>query len=292
MSNTLGTISAAIVAQEALTKLEAQFPLLTKVTSNFGADNIGYGSTINTRILSDVTAQDYDATNGYVPYAATGSNVSVTINKHKHATVAFNDQENSVGVDWVGNFSDAIADGLGNAMVDDLFALVTTSNFSNATTVTSVAFDRTSIIKANGALSTRKIAKANRYAVVNPTYYAALAEDSSLANQAFYAKSNLAETGIVPFVGGCEIIESSVPTNSQGLVGLVYHPSALVIATRVPSVPETSLGEVTVVSSPKLGVSVQVRKFYDIAKGQTVISANIMYGVAVGNPLALQRFKE
>ena len=90
MSNTLNGINLAVIAQDSLTTLLAQFPLVNKFTTDFGGDILQRGESVTTRIASGVSATDI-AQNGYATSDVTSSAKTVTLNQHKGFVMGFKD---------------------------------------------------------------------------------------------------------------------------------------------------------------------------------------------------------
>ena len=95
MANTLGTLNGAIIAKRALATLLEEFPFLSKITTDFSDEGALYNQQINVKLPTAVTAGDYNTTTGYVSQDVTQVDVPVTINKHKHVSFGFTDQERS-----------------------------------------------------------------------------------------------------------------------------------------------------------------------------------------------------
>ena len=130
-----------------------------------------------------------------------------------------------------------------------------------------------------------------RYAVLNPSFYGALLNDTTVvANPQI--TGDLVRTAGIGNVAGFNINQySAVPGNSITLGGFFAQQEALLIATRVPEVP-TGVpipGEISVVTEPRTGLSVQVRENYDVVKGQLQRTYALIYGVKAGEPASLVR---
>src|SRR4051794_21355667 len=114
MANSLGTISVNVIAQEALEYLAAQYPLIGQITTDFSNESAQYNASIISTIPSVGGVSDFSATNGYVASAATGNDVSVTLNKFKHSTFSISDLEaSSTNMNLVDTYARSFAEGLG-----------------------------------------------------------------------------------------------------------------------------------------------------------------------------------
>ena len=130
MSNTLGGINLQVIAQDSLTTLLAQFPLVNKFTTDFGGDILNRGESVTTRLASGVSATDI-AASGYTRSDVSSTAKTVTLNKHKGFVMGFSDGEVSKGGYDVlrRTFIRPAAHAVVKAVMDDVFALVDGTNF-------------------------------------------------------------------------------------------------------------------------------------------------------------------
>jgi hypothetical protein len=146
-------------------------------------------------------------------------------------------------------------------------------------------------VSAGITLNNSNVPVNGRYAVLNPSFYGALLNDTTVvANPQI--TGDLVRTAGIGNVAGFNINQySAVPSNSITLGGFFAQQEALLIATRVPEVP-TGVpipGEISVVTEPRTGLSVQVRENYDVVKGMLQRTYALIYGVKAGEPASLVR---
>jgi len=292
MPNSIGTTNANVIAQRALEILVADYSFLKNSVSDFSSEAAKYGASIYTHRISATTAQDYSQANGYVATATTQTDVQITLNKFKHVTYSVDDQERtSSNINLIERFAGAAAHALGLQMVGDLLALVTSSTFTSALTVASSAFSYRSVVSAGITLNNNNAPVNGRYAVLNPSFYGALLNDTTVvANPQI--TGDLVRTAGIGNVAGFNISAySAIPSNSITLGGFFAQQEALLIAARVPEVP-TGVpipGEISVVTEPRTGLSVQVREAYSVQTGQLSRTYALIYGVKAGEPASLFR---
>jgi hypothetical protein len=82
----------------------------------------------------------------------------------------------------------------------------------------------------------------------------------------------------------------NLPTTGS-MVGFAMHPRALALATRVPNdytaaLPGSNYGNVSQVTDPDTGITVMVTQYVDHNAGTSNYRVAVMYGVAVGDPVA------
>lgn len=295
MSNTLGGINLTVIAQDSLTTLLAEFPLISKFSTNFGGEIATKGETVTTRIASAVNATDIGA-NGYAKSNVTSTAKSVTLSNHKGFVMGFSDGEVAKGGYDVlrKTFIRPAAHAVSKAVLDDIFALVTSSNFtSTGYSGTVAAFDADAVAGLSQTLTDANVAQAGRLLIVRPSLYTALARDNSI--QAAYASGTNAPLteNILPRVHGFEVNQySALPNGTLGgafsgldnnLKGIAVSPEAFIIAARLPALPTNWYGNVATAVDEKSGLAVQVREWYDGDAGEQKLSMSILYGVAVGS---------
>jgi len=292
MPNSIGTTNANVIAQRALEILVADYSFLRASVTDFSSEAAKYNASVFTHRISATTAQDYSQANGYVATATTQTDVQITLNKFKHVSYSVDDQERtSSNINLIERFAGAAAHALGLQMVGDLLALVTSSTFTSALTVASSAFSYRSVVSAGITLNNNNAPANGRYAVLNPSFYGALLNDSTVvANPQI--TGDLVRTAGIGNVAGFNISAySAIPSNSITLGGFFAQQEALLIAARVPEVP-TGVpipGDISVVTEPRTGLSVQVREAYSVQTGQLSRTYALIYGVKAGEPNSLVR---
>jgi P22 coat protein - gene protein 5 len=293
MANSLGTITPALIAQEALPILTDLFPIVKAFVTDFSNEAVLFNQTVYSRIPSVGTAQAYDTVNGYTPATGTLTDVPVTINLHKHASLAFNDQEmSSTNLNLIEQFATDLAAQMGNDIMSSVAALFTTGNYSSA-----VALSGASITRVNGIVAARQVLESNkvptndRFFITSPVTEAQLLADDSIVKMTWGAQG-VSEVGI-PDIHGFKFGNyTSLPTTG-GLCAAALQKAAVVIAGRVPELPpERGVAVpalITNVTDPKSGLTLQVREFYLPALGKYQVTYTWMYGVAVGSAKSLVR---
>ena len=292
MSNTLGALNAALIAQEGLALLVAKYPVIGQITTDFSNEPVHLNQDLTTRIPSVGTVQDYDATNGYVPANISNTDVTITLNKFKHATFALSDAElSSTNRNLIAEYSKSFADSIGLGVMADIAALFTAANYSNTTVVTLANSNRKSVIVAANAALNKRNAMSDRFGVLNPDLVNALWSDDSIVYMT--AGGTGIEAGQLPVIHNVAISEYSALPTTGNLTGVIGAKDSIVFASRTPSdagfadLPAT--GRVSVVTDPKSGLSVQVREFYNGQTGKRQVTFALIYGLGVGNPASLQR---
>ena len=292
MSNTLGGINLQVIAQDSLTTLLAQFPLVNKFTTDFGGDTLQRGESVTTRIASGVSATDI-AASGYSRSNVASTAKTVTLNKHKGFVMGFTDGEVSKGGYDVlrRTFIRPAAHAVVKAVMDDVFDLVDGTNFpSTGYNGTVAAFDADAVADISQALTDANVPMAGRTLIVKPSLYTSLAKDNSI--QAQYASGTNAPLteNLLPRIHGFEVNQyTALPATITNLKGIAVSPEAILIAARLPATPTNWYGNVATATDAESGLSIQVREWYDGDAGEQKLSMSILYGVTVGNPSCLAK---
>lgn len=290
MANTLGSVSnGKVIAQRALELLTENYNWISAGVSDFSDATARKGDSITTHIVSIQSASDYSTTAGYVPADVTQTDVTVTLNQFKHTTYAVNDDERtSSNINLINRFAEQAAHALGKAMVDSVLGLVTT-HYASTLTVAADATTFRSIVSAGLALDNNKVPVGGRFAVLSPGNYASLLNDANIVANA-QRSGDVVASGQIGTVAGISVY------GYNGLAagvskGFVAQREALVVATRLPAIPDgVSLpGNVEVVTEPKSGLSLQVAEHYNFRLGSHERSYRILYGVGRGQTSSLVR---
>lgn len=298
MANSLGTLTPGVITRDVLDSIVKQFPVLGSIATDFSGAAANFNEAVTSRVVTNPTVQDYNTTGGgYVAGNAATVDVPVTIDKHKHVTLKFSDQELSgTNRNLAQEQIDASAYALGRKMVDDLYAILVPANFPAATNETVEALadvDRDTFIETRRALRSRG-AMGPYFGLLNDTAFANLTKDNEVANRDFVTEFPDFDGGVVRNVGGVRNIfeDVSLPANASNLIGFVGSKSALLIAARTPKDPALAMREMGIdlsvpgvidnVRNPETGLSIMHRYWYDMDRGELKMTLTWMYGVAKG----------
>lgn len=297
-ANSLGTVTSDLVVLRALDLLKLNFPALSRVTTDYSAENAKYGQAVKTRIVSVPTVGTYNTTTGYGLSDVTTTDVSVTINNHKHVTIGFNANEASgTSRDLFGEQVEAMNYALGKNMVDALYALFVIGTYTNSTTVAAGSVTRITVpLAIASALNARGVPMIGRTLLLSSATFAKLAEDSTIMNLAAYQSGDLITEYQLPKIAGLQPIEAvNLPTTGN-MTGFAFTKDAAAIATRLPAdytqaLPGAAHGAISVVTNPDTGISVLKTDFVDHTLGGAYSRIAWMYGVAAGQVASGQILK-
>jgi hypothetical protein len=293
MANSIGTSPGVRIGRMALDTLLEDFPIFRLVTSDYSAEGCLLGQQLKVQCPNALVAGDYTAADGYVPQDVSQAEYPLTINNHKHVTYGFNDTERSShDILLVERFAKNAAHALGKAVMDAVNAAITAANFTNYTFIAPATITRQDYIALNKKLNLRKLPKTGRFSILNGDFFGTLSEDSDLVSNPG-SPSGTVRSGEIGNVHGVAVHEyTHLAENGEDLVGFAGTAEGLMLATRVPTLPQAEAlkgGHVEVITHPETKLSIQLRSWYDFRMGKEYRTYTLMFGVAPGDPARLER---
>lgn len=293
MSNSIGGINLTLIAQDSLTTLLAEFPLISKFTTNFGGEIATRGETVVTRLANSVSTVTNIGTDGYAVTNVTSTERRIELTEHKGFVMGFSDGEVAKGGYDVlrRTFIRPAAHAVSKAVLDDIFALATETLYpeivpygSTAYNGTVAAFDADAVANISQKLTERNVPQQDRILIVKPALYTSLAKDNAISAQYASGTNAPLTENLLPRIHGFEVNQyNALPATVTNLKGIACNPESFLIATRQPAIPSNWYGNVASATDEKSGLTVQVREWYDGDAGLQKLSMSILYGVAVGN---------
>ena len=284
-------VNLQALAQDSLTTLLSEFPLVNTFTTNFGGDIATRGESVTTRLAARINSITDIGANGYQTTAVSSTKKEVTLNKFKGFVMGFDDGEIAKGgYDLLRRtFMRPAAHAVVKAFMDDVFALVTVGNFPAAGyNGTAAAFDSDSVAQLSQDLTDLYNPAGDRTLIVKPALYTNLAKDVSIKAQYASGTNAPLTENLLPRIYGFTVRQyADFPATYTNLKGIAVRPESIIIATRLPALPTNWYGNVATATDEQSGLSIQVREWYDGDSGQQKISMALLYGVAVGNPDSL-----
>ncbi len=281
MANTLGGVNLNRISQLTLDSLKTLPIPLNSFTQDFSADAVPTGNAITTRFVTNPTAANFLSSKAAVDQTTTSR--VITLNNYIGVSIGFTDTEMS--------FSDVklqemfIQPAL-VAMFENVYATVTAliniANFPQNVVYAAANFTAANVADIASKLTTAKVPMLNRHLTIPPTYAKTLKTDTAIQASYAYGDPTAIRTGMVPRVYGFDVHEynGTIPTNSENLFAYACNPQALCLATRVPVLPRNWYGQVTNITEPNSGLTVQFRDFYD--NTQQITQFCLIFGTQLG----------
>ena len=289
-TNTLGGVNATRISQLTLDALQTTVLPFKAFTTDFSPDVATAGSAVTTRFVTNPSVSNFAATRSAQNSTTTAR--TVTLSSYVGVDLGFGDTEMS--------FSDvklqemfikpAVVAIFENVMAAAL-ALVTSANYSANTLITAANFNSANVAGLATSLNTSKVTSVGRSIICSPTYADTLRKDSTILPAYAIGDPNFLKNGVIPRLHNFDIHEfnGTIPTNSESLAGIALAPQAIAIAARTPAMPRNWAGQVTNITDPSSGLTLQFRDWYDGQEQRTQLC--LIYGVQIGVTDNLRRIR-
>ena len=256
----MSTLQTEELLTDVMDAFKVRFPLLNNISTDFDGSSAKLGQTITARVATLPSVQNYDPTSGYEANAADANglttDVSVTLNKHKHVPVKIDyiDQistKRDLYNETIGN----LAYSLGKEAFDHAMSLVVDAGFSHNVVESLANTDKDTLSSISAELNLNGAAPVGRYGIVNSATYNKLEADARISSGDYYGQSRTGNGyGQLSNVAGFENIYEypDMPSNSVNLSGFFGTREAIVMAARIPNDVEQLANRVGIPSISKV----------------------------------------
>jgi hypothetical protein len=271
----------ANAALEAFTK--ELLPLTAFSTSFNGENGTAKGTAILVPLISALTATTFGGT--YAICGGTKSVITVTLNRHKMVNIGQQDLDalnNSASS--LDSFGYQQGSALAQAVLEDIFTLLTTANFGFVTGVSTTDFGIAQLRSGRLKLNQSNAPRSPRVAILDCVPYDVLLGVTNFVQAQMFADNQVLQEGKIMRALGMNIHEVNDTFGStNSVMGFVAHASAIAIAMRYVAPQTTALYQNSgAFSDPKTGATFGLRDFYDPATGSRYIALECNYGYSAG----------
>lgn len=290
MANITPTVAQYFIpevwANRALEILRANMVLARLVAKDTDMAAFQVGDILHIPYPGTFVANDKAANTAVTVQTPTGgSEVQVTLNKHKEVSFIVEDVARAqANQDLLDRYLNAAVPAIAEAIENDLFALyasVTSSVGTSGTDITAAT-----IRAARKTLNDNKCPLTPRHLVISSKDEVALLGDSSLA--AYFANSRaeaVAQGAIGQLYGFTVWMSQLVPQVAGTPVStknLAFHPEAFILAMRgLPEPPASSGAQAATIRDPDSGLVIRVLYAYNPSYLGVQVTLDVLYGVKV-----------
>jgi len=277
-------------AQQALQGFIATLFPLTNFSTNFEPSPVPPGNTVIVPLIGSLTATTFGG--NYAICGGTMTGITVTINRHKHIPIGQSDLT-AASSSWaqLDRFAQQQGAGLALAVLQDIFTLVTTANFVQATAVANQSFGIAQILKARLDLNNNKAPLTNRSLVLDVAPFNALLTLTNFIQTLAYGSREALLEGTIPRALGFDIYETNGLPGTNSVMGFAAAPSAIAIAMRYLQPQSTDYYlDARPVADPNTGATFGYRRHYDPNTGNEFINLECNYGYSTGITQGLEFF--
>ena len=282
-----------IFAQEALKAFSAKLAPLRAFSRSLDDSAKSVGDAIVVPFISAATATTFNSTSAnYQTGGGAVTHNTVSLNQHKIVTFDITDLQaaNSSGA----RFDELAAQAgraLGDLVLQNIWKLITTTNFGAASVTTSESlYTLSQLIDMRAVLAGRNVDVDPGVCnfIHNVNVAAALLKTSNVLNAYQIGDNMAARQGSIGRLVGSDTYETNIlPTAATSLVCFMTHPDAINVAMRylAPLAPQEYLS-VERVSDPS-GIVMGYRRSFDQATGVMYGAFECLFGTATGLTLGL-----
>jgi len=279
----LDSFIPTVAAATAMETLKERRGISRFVNVDFSNDVRAFGEAVKVGFLGDLGTADTKVEGS--AYALTGpsdSDVTITLNQHKHKTVLITDLGRSLARPDVlqGYINEAIF-----SVLKDVDVSIATLGLSLSNTEDETSNSYQDIVGLRQTLVGNKAPVEGPFVfAVSDTKYADLLKDDDISKVLNFG-GNVAQTANLPQVAGMGIFETQLIQSGGSPVrkyNMAFHRDAFGLAVRPLPVDGDGLGvKQGVYNDPTTGLSLRLTMGYDAAQGGMFARAEILYGVSI-----------
>jgi hypothetical protein len=270
-----------IFAQSALEGFVSTLVPFAAFSRNFSPEPMQKGNDVLVPLIGSLTATTFSA---YNICGGSQSVITVNIGKHKHVPIGQNDLTAAASSRAnLESFGFQAGAALGLLVFQDVWTLVTTGNFSLATSVSVVDFGIAQIRAGRLMLGQNKVPAFGRACILDVEPYDNLLGISNFLQVNLSGSNETLREGRVGRALGLDFYESNGLPGTNSVMGLIGHPQAIAVAMRylMPQRPEAYI-DARPVTDPETGLTFGFRRHYDPNTGTEYVNLEANYGYAVG----------
>ena len=288
MANQLTTTQNApwipeVIANEAIGYLGAYLNLGATVTKrpDLGAGT-QVGQTVNVPKRGAVSVQTKAENSNATAQQVAGTEVQVTINRHKYVRLSEEDFTRAMQVDTVlpGYVEDSLVV-LAEAIETDLASHIT--DFDNVDHTSGNSIDDVNKVRERMVLN--KVPKlARKFGYVAPSLVSELLSENAFVDPKVIPAMNALQEGAVGRVAGFDLFEGQlVPSEGSPAwyQNFFYTRNALVLATVELQTPGSQYGVESSYVQSEAGIGIRVMRFYDTDAMAMVGQLDVAFGCAI-----------
>jgi len=295
------TLSTTQILELVLDAFKVRLPFLVSAfATDLSSEKAKFNQTVNARIASLPTVQDYGASDGYKNGATDAksllNDVPVTIDQHKHVPIKLDFLDEASTVKQINLLEEATMNCgyvLAKSIADYCLGLVLAANFSEASTFTVANSDLDMLADVRVDMNGKGTNTLGRFGIVNSSVMSTLNGDSRIASGDYHGQRIGAEalghlTGIEGFANIWEYPD--MPDNSENLTSFFGTKESIILATRVPNdtaevakaagIPQVASFET--LTDPDTGLTLLGIKWIEQGTFDVYCTVAVMYGAVAG----------
>lgn len=254
------------------------------------------GASVVVPLFGNVTSTSFvQGASAYEGSGGTISAITVTVDKRYITPISLTPQQlaDSSNASRIDRFGTQLANATANKLLQDVFSVITTTNFGAAVLTTASAnYGRTQLIEARKQLISAGV-RGQKAFVGNLSVEAAMLGDTNITLALNRGDSMAIKEGMLGRLMGLDIYSTDVlPTNSISLVGFCAGQEAVAVAMRnlgnyLPQEEYSAFEQFTDADS---GISMLYTRHFNTASGTHHINTHVLFGYSAAVTGALKVF--
>jgi hypothetical protein len=294
-----GNLSVDVILQEALDTFTQDLGILGSIHRDFGGQAMRFGQSLQTRIFSTRNKSDvvdWNASANANTHSYNDGNedqdadaVTITLDQHKYIKFHLTDLEREQSqVVYVAESAKYAAHALAQKVTEDLLETAFAEDqVINSTQIPLASFDVDDIFDVAKHMDDLNMPKSGRWMVLDHSvYYQLLKTLTTISNATYDVKPGINRALVDQQLGGFAIYTYN---GLAGLTGgekvLAGYEGSLAMVNRLPEFADASMqiGDISNASEPNSGLSLQLRRKYDVFDAKEQYALTIMYGLKAPN---------
>lgn len=272
-----------IFAQRALEAFVKTLAPLMSFSVNFSPEPFPKGQNVLVPLVAALTATTFGGS--YAICGGAKSVVTVSINRHKHVPIGQNDLDaaNSSAAS-LESFAFQQGRALAQAVIEDIFTLITTANFGLATAVGASALDVPQLRAAKLILDQANVPQTPRAALVDAVGMDGLLGVTNFVQAYMFADNQVLKEGRVMRALAFDFHQLNASfLSGYSVNAFLCHAQSIAIAMRYlqPQAGNTYF-DTRAVADPDTGLVFGLRDHFDNNTGTRYINLEANYGYSVG----------
>lgn len=287
MANSI-VAAPSILAEAVIASIKGRLPALSGFSSVFNAAEGQAGKVVQVPLVGTSTATEFGSGGYLTQDDATLTAASVTL-KHFKVSSRFSPLDvKSYGAQYLVNaFVPTAANAIAEKCLAEVGALITAANYS-ASATTGANLTYAEVVAQKATLDAAKAGDPRSF-VLGSGYANDLLTDSSIIGVRGLEAPAIA-TGKIGMLVGANIYQyTSLPGNSENLLGFACGADSIAVASALPysEIPGFDVANATDAES---GLSIQILMGQE-QSGYYNVTATLLFGAAVGRSTSLVRLK-
>ena len=294
------TLSTTQILDLVMDAFKVRLPFLVSAfATDFSDERAKFNQTVNARIASLPSVQDYDASTGYKANAAESKSllddVPITIDQHKHVPIKLDFLDEASTVNQINLLEEATMNCgyvLAKSIADFCLGLVTAANFSENSVFTEANSDLDMLGDIRTDMNAVGANTMGRFGIVNSAVMSTLNTDSRIASGDYHGQRIGAEAlgNLVAIEGFGNVWEYPDLPSAGNLSGFFGTKESVIVATRVPSdtndvaaamgIPQIASFET--LTDPDTGLTLLGIKWIEQGTFDVYCTVAVMYGAVAG----------